>query len=255
MKRGPYTKTRTLLPPNPTGICQCGECGLTTSRAKMSNVAIGNIAGEYVRFIYKHRRPGRRALYARAKAIPIPNPSGICQCGECGRKTKRAKQSNAVRGWVIGEYMPFIHNHHGKSAIQYAVEDRGYKTPCWIWQLAVRKGYGTMSDDGYTRSAHRVYYKRAKGAIPDGYEVDHLCHVTKCVNPEHLEAVPPITNQRRKLRTRLSEELAIMIRLSTKKSRVIARELGVCASTIIAVRNGKTWVGVNNAPPTVKPTN
>jgi hypothetical protein len=28
-----------------------------------------------------------------------------------------------------------------------------------------------------------------KGPIPEGLEIDHLCRVQLCVNPEHLEAV------------------------------------------------------------------
>ena len=37
--------------------------------------------------------------------------------------------------------------------------------------------------------AHRMAYTEAKGPIPDGLEIDHLCRVKTCVNPEHLEAV------------------------------------------------------------------
>jgi hypothetical protein len=37
--------------------------------------------------------------------------------------------------------------------------------------------------------AHRVSYEWAKGPIPDGMELDHLCRNPACVNPDHLEAV------------------------------------------------------------------
>jgi hypothetical protein len=36
---------------------------------------------------------------------------GYCQCG-CGEKTKIAKNSDASRGWVKGEPIRFIFNHH-----------------------------------------------------------------------------------------------------------------------------------------------
>lgn len=37
--------------------------------------------------------------------------------------------------------------------------------------------------------AHRVAYEIAKGPIPDGLCVDHLCRNHGCINPFHLEAV------------------------------------------------------------------
>lgn len=199
MKRGPYTKTRTLQPPNPTGICQCGKCGLTTSRATMSNVAIGNIAGEFVRFTHGHQPPGPRPLQNRVQNLTPPNPSGVCQCARCGLTTVRARQSNTKTGNVKGEYVRFIKNHHGKVTIEYIVEDRGYKTPCWIWQLAIDDyGYAKTSVLSRAKLAHREYYKKLKGPIPDGYDLDHLCRVRCCVNPEHLEPVTPQVNQWRK---------------------------------------------------------
>ena len=37
--------------------------------------------------------------------------------------------------------------------------------------------------------AHRYAYIRARGPIPDGMMLDHLCRNTFCVNPSHLEVV------------------------------------------------------------------
>ena len=45
--------------------------------------------------------------------------------------------------------------------------------------------------------AHRVSYEMAKGKIPDGLQLDHLCRMTLCVNPSHLEPVTPKENIRR----------------------------------------------------------
>lgn len=71
---------------------------------------------------------------------------------------------------------------------------------CWQWVGYVdRDGYGAITLEAVKRKAHRVAYKMAKGEIPDGFDIDHLCRNTACVNPDHLEAVPPEENQRRRI--------------------------------------------------------
>jgi hypothetical protein len=65
---------------------------------------------------------------------------------------------------------------------------------CWIWQKSKEKaGYGRMSiyDNGkkFTKMAHRVAYEEFVGDIPKELQLDHLCKITSCINPEHLEPV------------------------------------------------------------------
>lgn len=47
----------------------------------------------------------------------------------------------------------------------------------------------TADGRGGCALAHRVYYEQAKGPIPQGLQIDHLCRMPACVNAEHLEAV------------------------------------------------------------------
>jgi hypothetical protein len=76
--------------------------------------------------------------------------------------------------------------------------DKGGEGGCWLWVGGITKyGYGNIWADGGTRSAHRVAYELAIGPIPDGHQIDHLCKVRHCVNPDHLEAVTPVVNNAR----------------------------------------------------------
>lgn len=71
-------------------------------------------------------------------------------------------------------------------------------TDCWLWVGAKnRDGYGNMRISSITVSAHRLVLLMHGHEIPPGMEVDHLCRVRNCVNPNHLEIVDHGTNIRR----------------------------------------------------------
>lgn len=69
---------------------------------------------------------------------------------------------------------------------------------CWIW-IASRDedGYGTFKLNGRSRHAHVVSWEAANGQVPNGFELDHLCHNRPCVRPDHLEPVTHAENVRR----------------------------------------------------------
>jgi len=63
---------------------------------------------------------------------------------------------------------------------------------CWLWTGASTGRdlrYGSFTLNGRQHIAHRVSYELSKGRIPEGLVIDHLCHVYKCVRPDHLQAV------------------------------------------------------------------
>jgi hypothetical protein len=177
----------------------------------------------------------------------------LCQCG-CGEPTKLAPQTRRKKGWVKGEPQRFLHGHHQtqnhfRHGIDWVEMDRGFATSCWIWQHGGNKyGYGKTKLRGRTLAAHRVVYERLKGPIPDRRPLDHLCRVTSCVNPEHLEPVTTAENTRRGASAKLSLEQVAEIcqraaagELNTEKVYELAEEWGVWRHTIRNVARGYTW--------------
>jgi len=70
--------------------------------------------------------------------------------------------------------------------------------PCWEWTGSRNtRGYGRASCGGRMWLAHRLAWTLARGAIPDGLEMDHLCRNHSCVRPSHLEPVTRSENIRR----------------------------------------------------------
>lgn len=70
------------------------------------------------------------------------------------------------------------------------------KKGCWLWQAYIhpKTRYAQCWNGETNEGAHRTAYKVFRGEIPDGLDIDHLCRVRHCVNPDHLEAVTRRTN-------------------------------------------------------------
>jgi hypothetical protein len=63
----------------------------------------------------------------------------------------------------------------------YRIDARG----CWVWLKS-------LTENGYPGAyAHRMYWEIVHGPRPDDWHIHHLCRNTRCVNPEHLEAISP----------------------------------------------------------------
>lgn len=93
------------------------------------------------------------------------------------------------------------------------VDRNGPKAPdgllgrCWMWTRSTNHGYGQVSIGGHIKRAHRLAYELSVGPVPDGLDIDHLCHerdsdcpggVTcphrRCCNPDHLRPATRRTN-------------------------------------------------------------
>ena len=107
--------------------------------------------------------------------------------------------------------------------------------PCIFVKPAPSHGYGIVRHEGRTQVAHRVAWLESGRGIPDGFELDHICHNValanemclggskcihrSCVNLDHLEAVSPQENQLRGKR-------GLANRVKCKNGHVLA-EVGV----------------------------
>jgi HNH endonuclease len=69
---------------------------------------------------------------------------------------------------------------------------------CWLWTAySDPKGYGRfMLREGKPMLAHRMAFI-ALVRDPGALDLDHLCRVRCCVNPDHLEPVTNAENTRR----------------------------------------------------------
>jgi hypothetical protein len=62
---------------------------------------------------------------------------------------------------------------------------------CILWLGALSRGGYGRTNIGSRRNVlvHRAAYEDARGPIPDGLTIDHLCRLRSCVNSDHMEAV------------------------------------------------------------------
>lgn len=155
----------------------------------------------------------------------------IRECGECGKqfsgKRRRGRCAPCYRRLLAalkkaGAYEPIPPQQRKprkKAEPMPLAAERALSrvTPgwggCWIYTGRISKnGYGTLREGGRTAMAHRVVYTDRVGPIPDGLQLDHLCHSTdsscsggrgcrhrRCINPAHLEPVTAFENNLRSL--------------------------------------------------------
>lgn len=166
---------------------------------------------------------------------------GLCLCG-CGERTRVAEANSRQRSTFAGEPVPYRSGHttRGRFIVGWDERDKGYDTPCWEWRTEWATGYG----------GHRKVYRRLRGPVPDGLELDHLCRNTKCVNPDHLEAVPRAENLRRGDGTKLTADQVREIKARAQRmsgstygiARIIAADYPqVSVDGIRSILRGRAW--------------
>lgn len=171
---------------------------------------------------------------------------GLCQCG-CGKATRVPAKNDTRHAHVAGVPLRYAQGHNRRlRGDLWVIQDTGFDTPCWLWEHSCNPGgyalfRGGMAQGDGSMLVHRQHYQQKYGSVPEGLDLDHLCRVRRCVNPDHVEPVTRAENARRGARTILTPQQVDEIRESTDSYRSLARRFGVKHSTIWGVRSGSNW--------------
>lgn len=171
------------------------------------------------------------------------NTHGLCECG-CGGATRISPVTHLGRGLVRGQPLRFIHGHNRTrlniTGADYRIESRGFVTSCWVWShYTSPQGYGKVGIRGKVRLAHIVMYEQEIGPVPRGSELDHLCRVSACIRPDHLEPVGHRENVMRGRARKLTYEQILAIRADGRSSYAVARDFGISHSYAWELQTGR----------------
>jgi hypothetical protein len=160
-----------------------------------------------------------------------------------------------------------------KRILERSVVDKD--TGCWNWAGPTKGfGYGFLTTgsraDGTrkTEYAHRYSFRMAKGEIPKGAWVLHVCDNPKCVNPDHLylgdrkRNVSDMIERGRRASSKgelnnnslLTEADILMIRSERRTNhtsyRKLAKKYGIKShKTIMQICKGELWGHVDLVEP------
>ena len=98
-----------------------------------------------------------------------------------------------ARGWCKKHYLRW-HKHGDPLKLVYFSDPEESFAARTEWQGDCLIWTGGKNDMGYGRIwvkptemyAHRYAWMKANGPIPEGAEIDHICHIPLCCNPDHL---------------------------------------------------------------------
>lgn len=130
---------------------------------------------------------------------------------------------------------------------------------CVTWPYATCKtrGYGRITYEGVTQSAHRLSLSMYLGReLREGMYAAHapqVCHNPSCINPLHLREATPSENAQdknlddthvrgqRHYRAKLTEAQVLDIYESEGTYRELASHFGVSEANVALIKSGRSW--------------
>jgi hypothetical protein len=122
--------------------------------------------------------------------------------------------------------------------------------PCLVWQGKLHaEGYGRLCHEGVQEYAHRAAFRAFRGRIPTGKIIMHKCDRRDCIEPSHLTpGTKQLNNLDRSLKGRSAGKLTHLQVVEIRRRRAagekqvdLAREFGVCHSSVSQVVTGKSF--------------
>lgn len=169
-------------------------------------------------------------------------PYSTCHCG-CGEITSIVAKNHSKDGHIKGYPYLYMKGHYVRNdKLEYKVDNN---TGCWVWLGSMYdRGYGRKKVSGKYVLAHKLYYEKYNGSVPEGLEIDHLCRNHSCVNPNHLEAVTHIENVGRGLLVKVYQKEAEEIKLlcgipGGLPQKDVAEIYGISSSTVYRIVSNK----------------
>ena len=98
-----------------------------------------------------------------------------------------------ARGWCKKHYLRWHKHGDPLKRTQFDNPEESFAArtewqgDCLIWTGGKNDmGYGRIWVKPTEMYAHRYAWVKANGPIPEGAEIDHICHIPLCCNPDHL---------------------------------------------------------------------
>lgn len=132
-------------------------------------------------------------------------PEGQMRCLECAAEQRKRWSASRISKGLNAQgkprslkYAPDIEVRFMRHIEKRLVPNIHYLASgeCWLY-VDSKQDYPSFHDGVRTVKAHTWAYRHWVGEIPKGFQLDHLCKQTRCVRPEHLEAVTPWENTMR----------------------------------------------------------